>query len=260
MPNLKKLTGILCSGLLLCGLFASVPVGRAAPGGKPAARPAGKEAKPDPVKAIKCDDGGVNFLPREIDLVCQDEHRDCEIEIPLLAKNCTKDFLEFVKLEMLENGRRSLVLEFSPASIVPPNAAWQEKIPWTTPGDLEAIVYYRPVGSGDPSPVRAAIKVKNAKLEKAKAACQECGGTWGRYGVNHKEGCNCKTKDAGKRCMDGDECQGQCMFDGYDQKGAEVGHCSDEARVTGCKNIVQKGQSKFPPRNPPPRKLPTCLD
>jgi hypothetical protein len=225
--------------------------------GKPAAAP--KAEKID-VKAIKCEEGSVKFVPRDVKLACKDEYRDCETDISLVAKNCSKDFLEFTKLEMYEQNRRSLILEFSPASIVPPGAAWQEKVPWTTVGNVEAVVFFRPAGSSNVDKAMTDVKVRNHALDTAKAACEKCSGTWGRYGINNKERCNCKTKDAGKKCTDGNQCQGQCLFDGYDNKGYENGHCSDIERVAGCVNIVAKGQSKLPPRNPPPRKLPTCLD
>ena len=77
--------------------------------------------------------------------------------------------------------------------------------------------------------------------------------------LNATEGCNCRPKDAGKVCTDGDQCKGQCMFERFDNTGKEYGKCSDTERVTGCWNIVQHGASKYPPRLPIPRKLPTCL-
>lgn len=244
----------LVSGFLETPAFSK---GKVAP---PPPKAAEKSDKVD-IKALKCPEGAqVMFLPREAKLVCKDEYRDCETEIKLLAKNCGKEFLEFWKLEMFEQGRKSLVLEFSPASIIPGGSGWQEHIPWTTAGDLEAVVYYRPPGGGSSDSARTEIKVRNVGLDAAKAACEQCKGTWGKYGVNHKEGCNCKTKDADKICHDGDECEGECLFHTYDGQGREVGHCSDQQRMSGCINIVAKGQSKVTPRNPPPRKLPTCLD
>jgi hypothetical protein len=246
--------------LSLSLLLAAVPIfasGIAAARGKEAEKD--KSAKVD-IKAIKCEEGAVRFIPRDVKLKCKDEYRDCEADIPLVAKNCSKDFLEFTKLEIFEQNRKSLVLEFSPASIIPPGSAWQEKIPWTSAGDVEAVVFFRPAGASSADKVSTDVKVRNAALDTAKAACEKCSGTWGKFGINNKERCNCKAKDAGKLCTDGDQCLGQCLFDTYDNKGIEHGHCSDIERVAGCVNIVAKGQSKFPPRNPPPRKLPTCLD
>jgi hypothetical protein len=231
--------------------------------GPPVKKPVAAPVKSDKVdlKTVQCPpDGGVVVVKRDIKLICKDEFHDCESDISLVAKNCTKEFLSFVKLEIYEHGRRNLVLEFSPPSLVKPGDAWQEKIPWTTPGDLEAVVYFGPPGGGSTDSARGEVKVHNHGLEQARAACDACHGIWGKSGPNPRERCSCKTADANKRCTDGDDCKGQCMFDGYDGKGREIGHCSDSEHVSGCVKIVAKGQSQLEPRLPPPRKLDTCLD
>jgi len=215
----------------------------------------------DAAGSRKCPPGEttVKVTPLELKLKCKDGFHECEADIPLKAQNCTGGFLEFTKLEMYEHDRRSLVLEFSPASIVPPGATWKEQVPWTTPGEVEAVVYFRPSGGSDTDAARAQVKVVNRALDDAKKSCERCSGTWGRYGINQNEGCNCKSPDADKTCYDGDECKGQCLFMQYDGRGREVGKCSDHERLSGCLEIVAKGASKFPVRLPPPRKLPTCL-
>lgn len=215
----------------------------------------------DGAESRKCPPGEttVKVTPLELKLKCKDGFHECEADIPLKAKNCTGGFLEFTKLEMYEHDRRSLVLEFSPASIVPPGATWKEQVPWTTAGEVEAVVYFRPSGGSDTDAARAQVKVVNRALDDAKKSCERCSGTWGKYGINQNEGCNCKSPDADKTCYDGDECKGQCLFMQYDGRGREVGKCSDHERLSGCLEIVAKGASKFPVRLPPPRKLPTCL-
>mgnify|MGYP000913347911 CR=1 FL=1 len=239
-------------------------------GGTPAAsaKPSGggkekgvKEKEIDP-KSIKCpSESSTVYIPeRDIKLTCKDGFSDCESDIPLFAKNCTSNFIEVTKLEMYEHDRPSMILDFSPASIVPPGGAWREKIPWTTPGEVRAVVHFRPPGGGTTDTAGGPVKVVNAGRDAAMAACEKCQGTWGKYGINAKEGCNCKTKDAGKTCQDGNQCQGLCLFDGYDGSGREQGHCSEKERVSGCMNIVQKGQLKLPVKVPPPRKLPICID
>jgi hypothetical protein len=230
----------------------------------PAATAQAKGKKADagtPAKKCAAGDTTVKMLPVELKLKCKEGFADCETEIPLRAQNCTDGFLEFTKLEMYEHDRRSMVLEFSPASIVPPGASWKEQVPWTTAGDVEAVVYYRAPGSGEKSgdAARGQIKISNRALDDAKRACERCNGAWGKYGINQNEGCNCKTPDAGKTCYDGNECKGQCLFVEYDSRGREVGKCSDTERLGGCLEIVAKGNSKLPVRLPPPRKLPTCL-
>ena len=240
--------------------LAAVLVGAAVVGLIPAAASA-KGKKGDAAPAAKCspDESTVKVAPVELKLKCKDGFHDCEADIPLKAQNCTSGFLEFTKLEMYEHDRRSMVLEFNPAAIVGPGSSWKEQIPWTTDGDVEAVVYYRPSGGSSTDAARGKVKVVNRGLEDAKKSCDKCNGTWGKYGINQTDGCNCKSPDAGKVCHDGDECKGQCLFVEYNSQGREVGKCSDSVRLSGCMEIIAKGALQLPVRLPPPRKLPTCL-
>jgi hypothetical protein len=243
-----RLAGLAMLGLLLLGAGGAQgkppKLGQLDAGGKKQCGPGDTVVKMDPMEAkLKCKEG----------------FHECEGELPLKAKNCTGQYMEFTKLELYEHDRRTMEMEFSPTSIVPPGLAWKTTIPWTTPGEVQAVVYYRTPGEKDSDTVRAVVKVSNKTLDDAMAACEKCNGKWGRYGINATEGCNCRPKDAGKVCTDGDQCKGQCMFERFDNTGKEYGKCSDTERVTGCWNIVQHGASKYPPRLPIPRKLPTCL-
>jgi hypothetical protein len=235
--------------------------------GKPAAskpvgtKPQDPARKPEPPKAgCSPQESGFVMTPVDVALKCDESWEKCESDIPLRAKNCTGEFQSIYRLEMYESGRRSLELEFDPAPIVPNGASWKELIPWTTPGDLEAVVFFRAPGSTSEQSVRGTIKIANKGLAAAKTACEKCSGVWGRYGVNRQQGCNCKTNDAGKVCIDGDDCEGLCLFRRYDDQAREEGVCSEQQRMTGCISIVMKGQSQLKPRIPPPKKLPTCLD
>lgn len=203
------------------------------------------------------------LLPSDNDIRCNEVFEECKGAIHLAAKNCTGEFQSFHKIELYEpgeNGRRIQELEFSPAAIAGPNSLWKEEIPWTTPAELIAVVYYRPPGQTDERSVRGSVSITNKAMLQAKAACDKCQGTWGRYGTNKYEQCNCKTTDAGKACQDGDECQGQCIFQRYDEEGREEGSCSETVRLTGCVPIVEKGQSKYPPPAVRLRKRPVCFD
>lgn len=227
----------------------------------PRATPPKAPAKPAELhRGCSPTETGFLMAPMEVALKCDQNWEKCESDIPLVAKNCTGEFQSVYRLEMYEKGRRSLELEFDPAPIVPNGAHWKEAIPWTTPGELEAVVFFRAPGTNGQQSVRASIVIANKALAHAKAACDKCSGTWARYGVNHTWGCNCKTTDAGKVCNDGNDCQGLCLFRRYDGEAREEGVCSETQRMSGCHSIVMKGQSELKPRIPPPKKLPTCLD
>ena len=254
---------------------SSPPTGAKPAAPKPAARPAAPKPsaapKPPaaPVRTAKNEpppcqpgDAAVALLPVDADLTCNEQFQECQGEITLTARNCTSEFQMFTKVEFFENGRRSQVLEFSPALIAQPGGLWREHLPVTETAEMEAVLYFHPPGvdAENSQSARGPVKVINRTLDKAKAACDACQGTWGKFGVNKYEACNCKTKDAGKVCNDGDECEGYCVFKRYDGEGREEGLCSETQRLTGCMGIVWKGQSKYPPRLPPPRKTTTCLD
>ncbi|MBL9008372.1 MAG: hypothetical protein JNJ46_29195 [Myxococcales bacterium] len=240
--------------------FAGVLFGSPAP--SQAKPPKGDGASAGQVAKMVCAGAGsVTVAATDVKLKCDASHRNCDGEIPLRAKNCSQDFLEVVQLEMYEGDRRSFSIDYRPASVVPPGQVWQEKVPWTTSGDVEAVVYFRPTGQRDRSPdsARAKLQVKNPALDAAKLACDKCGGTWGPFGVGKAPACNCKTRDAGKSCRDGNDCQGFCLFQHYDAEGREYGKCSDSDKLSGCFELIDKGAAKRPVKKPPPRKLATCL-
>lgn len=236
-----------------------VPKGPAKPAAKPA--PAPKPLPPPAPPACSPGEFGLTLLETESDIQCDSEWNNCSGEIQVAARNCTSEFQSLVRVEIYEGSRRSQVLEFSPAPIVGPQSVVREGIPWGVPADLEVEVFFRPPGQKDgEQSARGRVHVTHKALAAAQAQCQSCQGTWGRFGVNKVAGCNCKTKDSGKECVDGEECEGYCMFVRYDTSGREHGLCSETTKLTGCHNLIYKGASKEEPVVPPPRKRPTCVD
>ncbi len=235
--------------------------GKQAPGKRPTPPPP-PPPPPPPIEPPTCapGDNTVTLLETESEIKCEDGFVNCVGEVKLAARNCTGEFQLFSRVEIYEDSRRIQVLEFSPAPIAPPNKIWREGIPWNTPASLIAEVFYHPPGQTGEQSVRGPVRIVNKPLAAAKEACQNCQGVWGTWGVNKLEGCNCKTTDAGKMCIDGDECQGYCLFRRYNGEGREEGMCSDTQRLVGCYPIIFKGAKDRPPILPPPRKRETCVD
>lgn len=228
---------------------------------KPAAKPAPKPpAAPTAPPACSPGESTVTLLQTDSDIKCDEGFLNCQGELQLAARNCTTEFQSFVRIEIYEGARRTQVLEFSPASIAGPNGVWRESLPWHTPAELTVEVFYKPPGGSYEQSVRGPLKITNKAMDKARAACTECQGTWGTFGVNKHQSCNCKTADAGKLCHDGDECQGYCIWQRYDGDAREEGICSETRYLAGCYPIIFKGASQFPPSKPPPRKRTTCVD
>jgi hypothetical protein len=99
--------------------------------------------------------------------------------------------------------------------------------------------------------------------------CRACSGEWAAHGINPQPSCLCPTIDAGKRCRDGGECQGQCLADdgeheitaaGPPARGYFVGRCSRTRTSFGCHRPISTGALKAGPiaLDEPPAQL--CAD
>src|SRR5688572_32181626 len=92
---------------------------------------------------------------------------------------------------------------------------------------------------------------------ETKEACAACNGKWARHGLAEQESCICRTKDGGRACLDGAECQGQCVAresdfvvveKGPPPRGHYKGKCSEFDTVFGCHRFVPMGAKKKGPQ------------
>jgi len=77
-----------------------------------------------------------------------------------------------------------------------------------------------------------------------KEACDACQGIWAVQGIESEESCICKTNDEGRACVDGKDCQGECLLDGDAEfhvmehsdppRGYYRGHCAGYDLTFGC--------------------------
>jgi hypothetical protein len=84
-----------------------------------------------------------------------------------------------------------------------------------------------------------------------KAGCDACKGLWARHGIAEAESCICKTKDAGKACRDGSECEGTCLVSddakfevavpGPPPRGFFTGKCAEYDTTFGCFRTIARG-------------------
>jgi hypothetical protein len=85
----------------------------------------------------------------------------------------------------------------------------------------------------------------------SKAGCDACKGLWAKHGIADTESCICKTKDGGKTCRDGAECEGTCLVSddakfevavpGPPPKGSFAGKCSEYDTAFGCHRMIARG-------------------
>ena len=92
---------------------------------------------------------------------------------------------------------------------------------------------------------------------QTKEECDACGGLWEVHGIAPAESCICRTSDGGKRCLDGRECEGQCLVDesvGFEvmnesdpPRGFFTGTCSTYDTTFGCHFIIPSGVEELLP-------------
>jgi hypothetical protein len=117
------------------------------------------------------------------------------------------------------------------------------------------------------TPARPPAAAANPKTEEA---CARCNGVWGIHGLARSPSCSCRTADEGRRCRDGNDCQGQCVAadpperevvaSGPPARGYYVGRCSQFTVVVGCRFFISRGAAASGPvdLSTPLRKL--CID
>lgn len=104
-----------------------------------------------------------------------------------------------------------------------------------------------------PAPVATPAAGAGPKVHPTdKAGCDACKGQWGRHGIAEAESCICKTKDGGKACRDGAECEGACIVaddakfevvkPGPPPRGHFTGRCADYDTTFGCYRLIPKEQ------------------
>jgi hypothetical protein len=84
-----------------------------------------------------------------------------------------------------------------------------------------------------------------------KDACDACQGLWAVHGIEPAESCICKTSDQGQDCIDGKDCQGECILDGDAEfhvmdardptRGYYRGQCAPYDTTFGCFRHIADG-------------------
>jgi hypothetical protein len=103
----------------------------------------------------------------------------------------------------------------------------------------------------------------------ARRACDQCHGDWGVQGFNPAPSCNCRTTDVGRVCLDGSECQGQCLSSpasqvvtsaGPPRLGYYIGECSEFEHSYGCHIALQNGVNTGAPLDLDEAPPTLCID
>jgi len=101
-----------------------------------------------------------------------------------------------------------------------------------------------------PSAGAAPAARPHASRPQTKEACAACRGLWAVHGISEVESCICRTKDGGRPCREGGECEGECIADdarfevvegGPPPRGFYDGRCSDYDTTFGCYRVLPRG-------------------
>ena len=131
--------------------------------------------------------------------------------------------------------RRSLAAVLAPLFLVLAGCCAHDAAPPAVAPAAQSAPAARAVGGGEPTSAEG---------------CRACGGQWAIHGLIQEPSCLCPTSDAGKRCRDGGECQGQCLADdgerevtapGPPARGYFVGKCARFRSTFGCHRPIARG-------------------
>ncbi len=197
----------------------------------------------------------------DVAMTCEHGHNDCAGVVQVVVVNCRASAVRLEKLELVPVPAKAkqppaepeepAVAEVAPeAAEIPP--AMRRAFPVRVTAEQVALVKARLVApaAGDrpiePRPVK--VRVTNPARVAAQAACRACKGVWGRHGLAQMEGCNCRTKDAGRVCHGGD-CEGACLFR-ETVDGKPEGRCSELKTSLGChERIIRSANGEIAVHN-----------
>ncbi len=219
-------------------------------------------------------------------LECTDGHLDrCQGETRYFVANCSDEPVEVRQLALLNPGDSRSRIMYEPADgHIAPHKIWAFKTRAYREAEyllkLDVVdIHAVPIFVAE-KPVR----VSNPTRVAAMAACTACNGTWGIQGLVYRDACNCRARDAGKECRDGDACEGACKFDHWEISspavpprctgkgkarvctarvaavGRPVGRCSDRVAIRSCHNLLRRGIASEPDQALPWGASHICID
>jgi hypothetical protein len=202
----------------------------------------------------------------DLDLACARGHSECAGSLSPAVVN-DGDEPVVVQRIAIRYADSEIVTELTPPSgeeRLAPGARWERAFEVRLPGEHEVRAA---VVTADGFRVETSVRtarVRNPALEAARAECDACAGVWGTWGIAQSEGCICRTSDAGRACRDGEECEGLCLFERFEEvspgMGVPVGRCSEMRVMFGCHPVIRAGASSDPPVSRPWRAPTICID
>jgi hypothetical protein len=125
-----------------------------------------------------------------------------------------------------------------------------------------------PPARPDPE-AKVVVPLTTAERPRSREGCDACQGRWGVHGLAEVETCICKTRDFGRTCRDGNDCEGECLAEesgfvvvdkGPPAKGYFRGRCSEFDTTFGCNRLIPEGASKKGPQTADDAAEQICID
>lgn len=185
---------------------------------------------------------------------CPAASRPCFAEAAVLVRNRSRRPLLVESIEVMSGSVRGVARPVDPPARVAPGAEYSSTLTFEV--HVEAVHRVRlglRTERGAAHTVDVSVGPDPALREAAAARCIHCGAN--RAG----DACRCATNDARRRCSDGAECQGACLFERFDEElppacrerpgvrcpipvrtGVRIGHCSEWRAPIGCVAVVPR--------------------
>lgn len=143
---------------------------------------------------------------------CRDGFSSCTNIVSVRVDNCSARPVALYALAMRAADGRGINWEFAPRWVGPASSHTVDR-DYPSDRDERLELDARVVDERGAVVVtsRASAETRNAARARAIAECATCSGVWGRWGMLGREGCNCRTADAGRACEDGADCESLCV-------------------------------------------------
>jgi hypothetical protein len=208
------------------------------------------------------------LLSLEVDPTPQTLVPPCVVDARLVFKNQTRREL-LVLSAGLSTDRFGY--EFGSAvTALPPGGTWRSPRSLRLLSTAEHRLFVNVRQGSRQRRVQRVLHPNTGLITAAKQQCEQ---------YSAADACECRAPDAGKRCTDGKDCAGLCLFDRIQQipnrpcvstawsicpiqlpTGFEVGHCSAERTVGGCHLVIADGASANGARLQPSPRVMACFD
>jgi hypothetical protein len=199
---------------------------------------AAERTSPVPPPPSESEDGALSWDDAAPKLVCEEQERfwsgSChgELRATVRAKRRMKPLR--VSMRQLGFTSEGVLYELGPTEVAAGDA-WQTPPLRVQKASRWLLVLTYEDEAGRERQLSATVDVTNPAREAAEAQCKVCSGSFGPWGIQQREWCNCATRDAGKRCDDERGCEGACLVNKNRKTPRDAaGVCAPRKVIFGC--------------------------